>query len=84
MEDSRFYVHFQNISVIRGRWKGDNERLYITGPRLRMKVFLPSAGFKSDTAKLVVSHHLIYSATGLLYAHWEGLVDWLFWGLTAL
>ena len=35
----RFYVLFNNIAVILGRWKGNNGRLCETEPRLRMKKF---------------------------------------------
>ena len=36
-------VLFNSISVISGRWVGDNERLYAMEPRLRLKRFPPSA-----------------------------------------
>ena len=32
MDDMSFYVHFNSISVISGRWAGDNERLCAIEP----------------------------------------------------
>ena len=32
MDDLRFYVLFNSISVISGRWEVDNERLYVMEP----------------------------------------------------
>ena len=37
MNDLRFYVLFNIISVISGRWVGDNERPCAMEPRLRFK-----------------------------------------------
>lgn len=31
----RFYALFKGVSVIPGRWEGDNRRLYAMEPRLR-------------------------------------------------
>ena len=36
MDDLRFYVLFNSISVISGRWADDNERLCAMEPCLRM------------------------------------------------
>ena len=44
MDDLRFYVLFNSISVISGRWAGDNERLCAMEPRLRLKRSSPQAG----------------------------------------
>ena len=37
MDDLRFYGPFISISVISGRWTGDNKRLCATEPRLLLK-----------------------------------------------
>ena len=39
MDDLRFYVLFNSISVIPGRWESDNERLRIMEPRFRLEDF---------------------------------------------
>ena len=39
MDDLRFYVLFNSVSVISGRWAGDNERLCAMKPRLRLGRF---------------------------------------------
>ena len=39
MDDLRFYVLFDSISVISGRWADDNERLCAMEPRLRLRRF---------------------------------------------
>ena len=39
MDDLRFYVLFNSISVILGRWVDDNERLCAMEPRLRWRRF---------------------------------------------
>ena len=39
MDDLRFYVLFNSISVISGRWADDNERLCAIEPRLRLRRF---------------------------------------------
>ena len=37
MDDLRFYVLFNSISVISGRWANGNERLCAMEPRLRLR-----------------------------------------------
>ena len=49
MDDLRFYVLFNSVSVISGRWTDDNERLCAMGPRLRLKRSLPQAEIESRT-----------------------------------
>ena len=39
MDDLCFYVLFNSIAVISGRWTDDNERLYAMEPRLRLRRF---------------------------------------------
>ena len=39
MDDLRFYVLFNSISVISGRWAGDRERLFAMELRLRLRRF---------------------------------------------
>ena len=39
MDDLRFYVLVNCISVILGRWPDDNERLCAMEPRLRLRRF---------------------------------------------
>ena len=39
MGDWRFYVHFNSISIVSGRWLDDNERLCAMEPRLRLRRF---------------------------------------------
>ena len=51
MTDLRFYVLFNSISVISERWLGDNERLCIMEPHLRLKRFPPQSGLQPGTAK---------------------------------
>ena len=43
MDDLRFYVLFNSISVITGQWEVDNERLCAMELRLRWRRFLPVA-----------------------------------------
>ena len=46
MDDLRFYVLFNSISVISGRWADENERLCAMEPRLRVKRSSPHAGIR--------------------------------------
>ena len=39
MNDLRFYVLFNSIAVISGRWADNNERLSAMEPRLRLRRF---------------------------------------------
>ena len=39
IDDSQFYVLFNSISAISGRWADDNERLCAMEPRLRLRRF---------------------------------------------
>ena len=45
-------VVFHSISVISGRWEGDNERLCAMGPRLRLDIFSLQMGLEIGTGKL--------------------------------
>ena len=47
MDDLRFYVLFNSISVISGRWADDNERLCAMEPRLRLRRFRLERGSNS-------------------------------------
>ena len=47
MDDLRFYVLFNSISVISGRWADDNERLCAMEPRLRLRRFCLERGSNS-------------------------------------
>ena len=49
MNGLRFYVLFNSISVISGRWKGYNERLCATEPRLWLKGCPPRADIDEQT-----------------------------------
>ena len=53
---------FNNISVISGRWEGNNEWQFPMGPRQRLERFSPQggidAGIKPETARSA-GHHLI-------------------------
>ena len=44
MDDFRFYVLYNSISVISGQWVGNNERLCAMEPRLRLIRSQPPAG----------------------------------------
>ena len=52
MDDLQFYVLFNSISVISGRWDIDNERLCATEPRLRGEDFA-SSGDRTRSARSV-------------------------------
>ena len=39
IDDMQFYVLFNNISVISGRWVDDHEMLCAMEPRLRLRIF---------------------------------------------
>ena len=53
MDDLRFYVLFNSISVISGQWADDNDRLCEMKPRLRLKRSSPRAGLELTTASSV-------------------------------
>ena len=63
MDDLGFYLLFNGISVISGRWAGDNESLCAMGPLLRLKRSLSQADLESRPARSV-SQCLNYCATG--------------------
>ena len=46
MDDLRFYVLFNSVSVISGQWKVDNERLCAMELHLWLRRFLPTAGME--------------------------------------
>ena len=62
MDDLRFYVLCNSISVISGRWADDNERLCAMEPRLRLGVFTLS-GDRTRTVRSV-GQRLTHRATG--------------------
>ena len=64
MGDLRFYVLFNSVSVISGRWTDDNERLRAMEPRLRSKRSPPQAGIEPGTARSV-GQRLTHYATGV-------------------
>ena len=47
MDDLRFYVLFNSISVISGRWADDNERLCAMESRLQLRRFRLERGSNS-------------------------------------
>ena len=47
MDDLRFYVLVNSISVISGKWEDDNERLCAMEPRLRLNKSSPLSGLNS-------------------------------------
>ena len=51
MNDLRFYVLVNSISVISGRWLGNYERLCAMEPRLRLKKSLSQAGLEPGTVR---------------------------------
>ena len=51
MNDLRFYLLLNSISVISGRRLGNIERLCAMEPGLRLKKSLPQAGLKPRTAE---------------------------------
>ena len=51
MNDLRFYVLVNSISVISGRWLGNYEKLSAMEPRLRLKKSFPQAGLEPGTAR---------------------------------
>ena len=55
MDDLRFYVFFNSISVLSGQWDCDSKRLYAMEPRLRLKRSPPQVGLKPGTARSVAS-----------------------------
>ena len=53
MNDLQFYILFNSISVITGRWEG--ERLCVVASRLRLEGCPPPAGHESRTSATGVS-----------------------------
>ena len=53
MDDLRFYVLFNSVSVISRQRTDDNERLYAMEPRLRLNRSPPQAGIEAGTARSV-------------------------------
>ena len=49
MDDLRYYVIFNSVSVISGRWEVDNERLCAMELRLRLGRFRLERGLNSST-----------------------------------
>ena len=65
MPDLQFYEFLNSISVISGRWTGDNEKQCAMEPRLRLEMSLPRAGLEPRTAQSI-GQGLTYCATGAL------------------
>ena len=63
MDDLRFYVLFNSISVISGRWTDDNKRMYVMEPPQRLRRFLPRAELEPGTARSV-GQRFTHRATG--------------------
>ena len=53
MDELRFYVLFNTISVISGRWADDNERLYAFNSPFTIDKILPLAGLQLGIARSV-------------------------------
>ena len=51
--DLRFYLLFNIVSVISGRWADDNERLCAIEPRSRLQRSSPQAWLEITTARAV-------------------------------
>ena len=51
MDDLPFYVLFNSISVISGRWVGDNEKAVWKGTPSQLKRTPAQAGLKPGTAR---------------------------------
>ena len=51
MDNLGFYVLFNSISVISGRWISDSEMLYTMAPGLRSERFASQAGIELETAR---------------------------------
>ena len=56
MDDLRVYVLYNSYSVISGPWADDAERLSAVEFRYPVQKFLPRAGLKPGTARLVGQH----------------------------
>ena len=53
IDDLRFYVLFNRIIVISGRWEDDNDILFAVEPRLRLKRSSPQARLEFMTVRSV-------------------------------
>ena len=62
MDDLRFYILFNSISVISGCSAGDNERLCAVQPYFYVEKISPQVGPKLRTARSV-GQHLTHLAT---------------------
>ena len=51
MDDLQFYIIFNSISVLSGRWLADNERLCAMEPLLRSERFPPQARLEPGTGR---------------------------------
>ena len=65
MDNLRFYVLFNSISVISGRWAGNKERLCVMDPRLRFTRYPSQAGIKHVSA-IATGQRLTTELPGLL------------------
>ena len=54
MPGLQFNVLFNSISVISGRWEGDNERLCALEPHLRLERVPSPAGLENRTSRPVL------------------------------
>ena len=62
MDDLRFYVLSNGISVILQRWDDNKERLCAKEPRSRLERLPPTAGLEPGSARST-GRHLTYRAT---------------------
>ena len=53
MDDLRFYVLFNGISVISGRWADDNKKAVCNGTPFTAEKISPRAGLEHGTARSV-------------------------------
>ena len=63
MDDLQFYVLFNSISIISGRWANDNERLCAMKSRERLRRFRLDRSFKLGNARSV-GQRLTHRAIG--------------------
>ena len=74
----RFYILFNSISVISGRFAGDNERLCAKEPHLRLKGFPPQTVHEPGAARSILfwmqyTVFILLNVPGTLYFMKGGL-----------
>ena len=62
MDDLRFYVLYNSISVILGRCMGNNKRPYVMGHRLRSERSPSQAGLEQNEAATICSLEILPGA----------------------